>query len=117
MYNLAAISFTPAEIAAEVERLSPGFEMSYAPDFRQVRQRPSVGVQHPSPLFFNISGCAPSPPPPSFASTQDIADSWPRTLDDSDARRDWGWRHEYDLASMSKDMMKALKSKLRNQKL
>ncbi|MCX8174742.1 MAG: NAD-dependent epimerase/dehydratase family protein [Candidatus Micrarchaeota archaeon] len=43
---------------------------------------------------------------------QQIADSWPRSIDDSQARMDWGWRHEYDLAKMSKDMIANLKVKL-----
>lgn len=34
-YNVGGVSFTPKEIATEVERLSPGFKMSYEPDFRQ----------------------------------------------------------------------------------
>lgn len=34
-YNFAAVSFNPAQLAAELERLSPGFVMEYEPDFRQ----------------------------------------------------------------------------------
>ena len=46
-------------------------------------------------------------------SRQKIADSWPKSIDDSQARRDWGWKHEYDLAKMSKDMIANLKVKLK----
>lgn len=40
---------------------------------------------------------------------QAIADSWPQSIDDSAARQDWGWKPEYDLASMTKDMLDNLK--------
>eukprot|EP01135_Chromosphaera_perkinsii_P004246 Nk52_evm35s272 gene=Nk52_evmTU35s272 len=40
---------------------------------------------------------------------QAIADTWPRSLDDSAARRDWGWSHDYDLDAMTKEMLEALK--------
>ena len=43
---------------------------------------------------------------------QRIADSWPRSLDDGLARRDWGWMPSYDLASMVNDMVKNLSRKL-----
>lgn len=43
---------------------------------------------------------------------QKIADSWPRTIDDSAARRDWGWKHEFDLQKMVKIMLEKLKEKL-----
>lgn len=43
---------------------------------------------------------------------QKIADSWPRSLDDSAAREEWGWRPDYDLSSMVKDMIKNLSKKL-----
>lgn len=72
-YNLSAISFTPKEIAAVIAQEKPGFEISYAPDFRQ-----------------------------------EIADSWPSSIDDSSAREDWGWKHDYDLESMTKVMLKNL---------
>lgn len=39
---------------------------------------------------------------------QAIADNWPQSIDDSTARSDWGWRHEYDLPAMVEDMLKNL---------
>ncbi len=39
---------------------------------------------------------------------QAIADSWPRRLDDSAARADWGWRPEYDLAALTADMIERM---------
>lgn len=40
---------------------------------------------------------------------QEIADSWPASIDDSVARKDWGWKEEYNLTGMTKDMLKNLK--------
>jgi nucleoside-diphosphate-sugar epimerase len=42
---------------------------------------------------------------------QQIADSWPRTIDDSAAREEWGWEPEYDLSAMVADMVKKLQQK------
>ena len=42
---------------------------------------------------------------------QEIADSWPSSIDDSEARKDWGWNHEYDLERMTKVMLENLKEK------
>ena len=39
---------------------------------------------------------------------QAIADSWPNSLDDTCAREEWGWKPEYDLDSMTKDMLAKL---------
>lgn len=40
---------------------------------------------------------------------QAIADSWPQSIDDTVARADWGWKEEYSLAAMTKDMLDNLK--------
>ncbi len=43
---------------------------------------------------------------------QGIADSWPSYMDDSAAREEWGWKPDYDLDAMVKDMLEKLKVKL-----
>ena len=72
-YNISAMSFSPKEIAAEIKKFLPEFEMSYKTDYRQK-----------------------------------IADSWPQSIDDSKARFDWGWKPEYDLPKMTRDMLENL---------
>ncbi len=42
-------------------------------------------------------------------SRQQIADSWPQSIDDSAAQQDWGWKAAFDLKKMSDDMFKHLK--------
>lgn len=76
-YNLGGMSFTPAELAAEIKKEMPDFEISYEPDFRQA-----------------------------------IADSWPASIDDSRAKNDWGLSYDYDITTMTKEMIKNLKIKL-----
>ena len=72
-YNVAAMSFSARELAAEIKKYIPEFVCEYKPDFRQK-----------------------------------IADSWPMSIDDSAARKEWGWKPMYDLAAMTKDMMEKL---------
>lgn len=76
-YNLAGISFEPSELAREIKKHIPEFEISYSPDFRQ-----------------------------------QIADSWPASIDDSKASEDWNWKMEYDLVAMAADMIKNLSNKI-----
>lgn len=73
-YNLAAMSFSPQELAAEIKKHIPDFKITYTPDFRQ-----------------------------------EIADSWTQSIDDSFARKDWNWKPEHHLASMTEDMIYHLK--------
>ncbi len=47
---------------------------------------------------------------------QAIADSWPRSVDDSAARQEWGWKPAYDLETMTEDMLRELRKKLDHQK-
>ena len=74
-YNLAAMSFTPTEIATEIKKHIPNFNITYAPDSRQ-----------------------------------QIADSWPSSIDDSFARKDWGWQHQFDIENMTTEMLENLAS-------
>jgi threonine 3-dehydrogenase len=75
-YNLAAMTFSPAEIAEAIQQYFPDFKINYSPDFRQ-----------------------------------GIADSWPASINDSEARSDWNWQEEYDLHEMTKDMILQLTKK------
>jgi nucleoside-diphosphate-sugar epimerase len=75
-YNLAAMSFTPKDIADEIQKHKKDFIISYNPDFRQ-----------------------------------QIADSWPKSIDDSYARKDWKWKHQFDLKKMTNEMMLQLEKK------
>ena len=43
---------------------------------------------------------------------QAIANSWPNSLDDSEARTQWGWQPKYDLAAMTLDMLQQLKARI-----
>ncbi|GGW49762.1 NAD-dependent epimerase/dehydratase family protein [Arenibacter certesii] len=72
-YNLAGMSFTPAEITNCIRKQFPSFEIEYEPDFRQ-----------------------------------EIADSWPSSIDDSAAQRDWDWKSQFDLDQTTEEMLRNL---------
>jgi len=48
---------------------------------------------------------------------QEIADTWPRTIDDSAAREEWGWEPQYNLAAMTASMLEELRKKQAEGKL
>jgi len=48
---------------------------------------------------------------------QDIADSWPNTIDDRAAREEWGWASSYDLEAMTNDMLEVLSKRYAEGKL
>lgn len=76
-YNLGGLSFSPKELALEIQEELNNFTIDYTPDFRQA-----------------------------------IADSWPSSIDDSVAKRDWGLTYDYDITAMTKDMITNLRRKL-----
>ena len=76
-YNLAGVSFTPAQLAHAIAQQLPGFRIDYAPDYRQA-----------------------------------IAGSWPQSIDDSEARKDWGWTAQFDLDALVRDMLEHLRPAL-----
>ena len=43
---------------------------------------------------------------------QRIADTWPPTIDDSEARQDWGWKHKVDLTKMVEVMLTEVAKKI-----
>lgn len=73
-YNVAGMSFTPAQLAAEIQRHHPEFVMNYCPDHRQA-----------------------------------IADTWPDSLDDSEAKKEWDWHAKVGLPELVIDMLKHIK--------
>jgi nucleoside-diphosphate-sugar epimerase len=70
------MSFCPAELATEIKKHLPDFEITYAPDFRN-----------------------------------ELASSWPNSINDDRAREDWKWAHRYDEPELVHDMISAIRLK------
>jgi len=81
-YNVAGMSFSAGELAAEIRKYIPNFKCDYKPDYRQK-----------------------------------IADSWPMSIDDNVARKEWGWKPAYGLSAMTKDMIDKLSKRFAEGKL
>ncbi len=77
-YNVGGVSFCPKELANEICKHIPEFEITYNPDYRQ-----------------------------------NIAESWPQSIDDSVANKDWGWKHSYGLSKMTEIMLSEIEKKLK----
>ena len=75
-FNVTAMSFTPQQLATEIQKHIPEFTIAYTVD----------------PM------------------RQAIADSWPRHMNDSAARSEWGWQAQFDLTTMVKDMLENVRS-------
>jgi len=73
-YNIAAMSFSPKELAEAIKKFIPEFKISYKPDSRQ-----------------------------------EIANSWPESIDDSQAKNDWGWKAKVNLDKLVKSMLQGLR--------
>ena len=72
-YNIAGISFNPAELTDAIKEVYPNFEITYKPDFRQ-----------------------------------EIANSWPMSIDDSNAREDWDWHPQFSIEQLTNTMLQNL---------
>ena len=95
----AAIKLMEADPARLIHRNAFNIaSMSFAPEtiFEAIKKEiPSFEIEYnPDPL------------------KQSIADSWPDSMDDSCARAEWDWKPEYDLETMTKDMIVKLRARL-----
>ena len=77
VYNIQSCSFSVEELAAEIKKHIPDFEVKYEIDFRQK-----------------------------------IVDTWPESLDDSLARKEWGYNPTYNIGMLTSIMLKLVREKL-----
>ncbi len=74
-YNVAGLSFSPQELASEIQKHISEFKINYQSDYRQA-----------------------------------IADSWPKSIDDSEAKTDWNWKSSFNLQGLTTDMLTNIKT-------
>lgn len=79
-YNLAAVSFSPEELTAEINKQL------------KAQGKQQLTVKYDEADFRNK-----------------IAAGWPKVLDDSEARKDWGWKHQFGLPEIVKEMLEHVK--------
>jgi len=72
-YNISGTSFSPEQIANEIEKELGPIKVQYKPDFRQ-----------------------------------NIANSWPDSIDDQSAKKDWGWSIYFNLSKIITEMLKGM---------
>ncbi len=92
------LRFLEADQEALKTRVYNVTAMSFTPDeiAQSIQARiPDFEITYPTPATDDVR--------------QSIADSWPQSLDDSEARKDWDWSHDYDLEAMVEQMIKQLK--------
>jgi nucleoside-diphosphate-sugar epimerase len=79
-YNITGPSLTPRQVAVDIRRHIPGFDITYNPDFRQ-----------------------------------QIAESWPGSIDDSDLRSSIVWKPKFDLQQITDTMIREIRKKENHQ--
>lgn len=84
VYNIGAVSFTPEKVAAEIRKHIPNFTIDYEID--PVRQ--SIGSFFYFYILYTI-----------------LADSWPQSFEDNNARTHWGHSHTFDIEKITTTML------------
>ncbi len=86
VYNVTSMSLAPRHLEEAIRKYIPEFEIVYSPpgDFRWDANKTSIV------FFFFCNSKAKRK-----QNRQEIANSWPRSIDDSLARKDWGWSADY----------------------
>ena len=79
-YNVSGLSFSPIDLAKEIQKRNPNFEVTFKPDYRQ-----------------------------------EIAATWPASIDDSLARKDWDWKPNFDIEKLTNTMIDNVRMQYKSQ--